>query len=844
MYIAPNSTVKFYSDIPIVTGRQIAFSTKANQTAYFNSKLVATYTPTTYVRPNEILKVDSGVVPYTTAMRINYLSFVNPDFENITWYAKVTSTNYTNNGCVEMTFALDLFQSFMNDIDFDTCIMEREQLSVSDYDKSVANPYDYDIIELQTDESLPVPNEVYDYPALFGQKDDTSSKRTFLPGGWEDDANEKLAEKIMMYTLVMSSPLDKLTYSISANDTYETELGIGIGVPEGSNPPIIDRFISDIACTFDDEGMKKMLCNAGFNNAVRQENTDDSSNRRYVPLGNFHKIRNIKKVNPSESGTNRTVNGLSWIAWPYQSGNTIGGSSANLPYDAGFGCFGFNMNNINNQTIILATSNYNKMASILDVITKNDCVSCILGMYVLPLSFLALIHASNLDTILSTNFEVIPTDDDEPDGRNLTDNNITLFKEEISPMNFSQVKNKKLLTFPYQYIKVTDPSGLSKEYKFEDFTEFQTPLVPGQESSFTAKFTLLGDLTGNPKIEMYPYLYKIYETGDSFGEECSFRKKLNVNERMEFTDFPQQAYMTDAFTAYVANRYAQESLMNTTNRLWSSQEGVEGSIDALSGYTKQAAGEKRGLVGGILEFFGLDNSVNLSLLSSPITDNRYVNGMTDRTAGKYASTTMGSYSMNGVSAVSGAAAALQTGGRIGSNIVNTFGPGSADRRTMEADQMAASAENAIAEKRLRSAALDWCDGTYKISPYLNAAKGAFRMNDYHAGTGSGMLPYFLGGFKFTFDVMKLKPEFIAKYDEYFTNYGYNSTRVGIPHIQTYLQGTKTGDAPKFLENADGYYVTYIKTISCKVNHYNRMIASFIEGLFDGGIQLIDGDTLL
>lgn len=831
MYIAPNSTVKFYSDIPIVTGRQIAFSTKANQTAFFNSKLVATYTPTTYVKPNEILKVDSATVPYTTAMRINYLSFVNPDFENITWYAKVTSTNYTNNGCVEMTFALDLFQTFMNDIDFDTCIMEREQLSVSDYDKSVANPYDYDIIELQTDEALPVPNEVYDFPNLIGQKDSTGSKRTFLPGGWEDDANEKLAEKTMMYTLVMSCPFGGFTYTPSVNMSKEVNLPYGLSV---DIPTIFD----DYDGTFPMNVAEGMLMNAGFHNAVRQRLYD---NHPYLPIGNnLVTLNNIIDGTKTTSGNATAVCGSSWVCWPYSSGNT----GAKTSYDAGFGCFGFNMNNINNQTLILATSDYKKMSSILDAITEQDSVSSIIGMYVLPLSFLVTVHASNMDRILTTNYETLNQQGDNyPDGMTLADNAVTVFKEEVHPLNFSQVKNKKLLTFPYQYIKVTDPSGLVKEYKFEDFTEFQDISGNTSESDFTARFALLGDMTGTPKIEMYPYLYKIYQKGTS-APYMSFRKKLNVDERMEFTDFPQQAFMTDAFTAYVANRYAQDALMNTTNRLWSSQEGVEGSISALSGYTKQAAGEKRGLVGGILEFFGLDNSVNLSLLSSPIADNRYVNGVTDRTAGKYASTTMGSYSMNGVSAVSGAAAALQTGGRIGSNIVNTVGPGSGDRRTMEADQMAASAENAIAEKRVRSAALDWCDGTYKVSPYLNAAKGAFRMNDYRAGTGSGMLPYFLGGFKYTFDVMKLKPEFIAKYDEYFTNYGYNSTRVGIPHIQTYLQGTKTGNAPKFLQNADGYYVTYVKTISCKVNHYNRMIASFIEGLFDGGIQLIDGDTLI
>ena len=290
-------------------------------------------------------------------------------------------------------------------------------------------------------------------------------------------------------------------------------------------------------------------------------------------------------------------------------------------------------------------------------------------------------------------------------------------------------------------------------------------------------------------------------------------------------------------------------MQESNNELFSSYSGANVVISNLKKSMGNAIDQKSGVIGALNGFFG-SSSGSIPLGMPSTSEYSYVNGTTIRSAAanhagtRYASASMTGTRLDAASALPMAGQALNYGANLGQNIVGTFSGAGKAGRALEAEQIRLSADNQIADMRIRESAIAWGNGEFQVSPYLERTKGAFRMNDYHAGTGSGILPYFLGGFKFTFDVMKLKPEFIAKYDEYFTNYGYASSRVGIPHIQTYLQGTKTGDAPKFLQNADGYYVTYIKTMNCKINHYNTMVSSFLEGLFDGGIQLIDGDTLL
>lgn len=760
-YIAPDSHIKLYSGVQIIPGRQIAFSSKANQTSYFASKLVQDYTPCTYVRRTYSVKAE---VSMSVVKNCNYISFTNPDFENVTWYAKIINYEYVNNACTEIFYAIDYFQTFMFDVNFEVCTIDREQLSVTDYDKSVANPYDFSIVEMRTDENIALPDEVFDFPAVAGPRAGTGKpNRTFLPSDYIGDSPSPIADAYqqqsnnwMVYTLIISSPITSVTLkSSSGHHAVDTT----------------DSLLSDA-------DMKSLLTYSGLDTVL----SDVTGNT----IPNTHLGNNIPILRLDSSTIDAQHFGATWLEWD---------ASASEP--AAFGSFGMGINGVKNQTLILATSNAGRMQGILGILAKNDIVSSIVGSYYLPLSFLLMLQASSYGGRYSTSYIDVT---ESADTTTLANSVFCPYTEEVHPVGFSQVKNKKLLTFPYQYIRATAPNGAQKEYRFEDFTKLQK-VFTGDEDDFGVQFALLADITNTPLFEMYPYLYKMFET--SFTDDMSFRHKLNIEERMEFSDFPQQAYMTDSYLAYVANQYANQM---RNEPLQGFDVGTELEINStkreLNDYYAKYNAYKTGKK-GLLETIG--------------------NGLT--AAGEAA---------KGFFAPSAVEGTILSAKKSGMDVMS-IGMNHADtERTLKSQERALN---------LRGEANYWANSG-EIGNALSDAKPAFRANNYMAGGGSGTLPYFLNGFKFTFDVMKLKDSFLQKFDDYFTNYGYKSTRTGVPHIATYLGGTKTGNAPKFLQNEQGYYVTYIKTVDCKIYSTMDMITEFFEGLFDSGIQLIDGDTLL
>lgn len=154
--IAPCSTITLYSGVAITNGQQIAFKKSADQIAYFNSKKIAGHEETqcTYVRHNRgYIKIEDtmGVM-----LSCNYISWKNANagFENKTIYARVTDFEYINNSTVKIYYVIDWFQTFMFDVTYETAVLEREHLSVSDWSSAVSNPYRNDIYELLTEEDI------------------------------------------------------------------------------------------------------------------------------------------------------------------------------------------------------------------------------------------------------------------------------------------------------------------------------------------------------------------------------------------------------------------------------------------------------------------------------------------------------------------------------------------------------------------------------------------------------------------------------------------------------------------------------------------------------------------
>lgn len=149
--IGQNSVLNLYSNVEVSDGLQVAFSSAAAQYNYFSKRLVKQYTGMSYVYRNGVVKIQD--TPQVVA-RANYISFNNPSFESKPIYARITDYQYVNNATVKITYAIDWFQTFMFDVSYRSCQIQREHLSDADWAKAVANPWRHDILELETGENF------------------------------------------------------------------------------------------------------------------------------------------------------------------------------------------------------------------------------------------------------------------------------------------------------------------------------------------------------------------------------------------------------------------------------------------------------------------------------------------------------------------------------------------------------------------------------------------------------------------------------------------------------------------------------------------------------------------
>ena len=169
MRIVPDSTVSLYSGVQIDGDEQLVFRNKTNQTAYFQSKLVRQTVNCPDVRKTGILRLE---VAGSVVATCNYLSFINPSFDNKIVYARILDYDYINNECVEIAYEIDYWQTWMFDVTFDPCYIEREHLSQADFTRAESNPYLPDIIEFRTSESLPYSTDLEKHNYSLGTDSD------------------------------------------------------------------------------------------------------------------------------------------------------------------------------------------------------------------------------------------------------------------------------------------------------------------------------------------------------------------------------------------------------------------------------------------------------------------------------------------------------------------------------------------------------------------------------------------------------------------------------------------------------------------------------------------------
>ena len=131
MYIAPNTVIKILHNCPLSNNynHTIYFADRNSQYAYFNSLTKWTLPQQSYQRVNKgVMRV---AYKAEDLYDCNYLMFQNTSFGSKWFYAFITSVEYVNNITSEITFEIDIMQTWFWDCSMKPCFVVREH-SVDD----------------------------------------------------------------------------------------------------------------------------------------------------------------------------------------------------------------------------------------------------------------------------------------------------------------------------------------------------------------------------------------------------------------------------------------------------------------------------------------------------------------------------------------------------------------------------------------------------------------------------------------------------------------------------------------------------------------------------------------
>lgn len=129
MYIAPGTAVRLLRNIPLDStyNHTIYFGSRSAQTSYFSSMAKYSLNDYTYQRVKRgVIRV--GIVA-DNLYDCNYVMFQNSNFGSKWFYAFIKSVEYVNNETSDVTFELDVIQSWFFEFSLQQCFVEREHSS-------------------------------------------------------------------------------------------------------------------------------------------------------------------------------------------------------------------------------------------------------------------------------------------------------------------------------------------------------------------------------------------------------------------------------------------------------------------------------------------------------------------------------------------------------------------------------------------------------------------------------------------------------------------------------------------------------------------------------------------
>lgn len=126
MYIEPSTDIRILKNVPINASyvHTLSFDNESTQRAYFIGCTKFLLSDYTYQRKD--LNTMRVGIPCEQLFDCNYLMFRNTAFGSKWFYAFITAVKYINNSCCEITYEIDVLQTWLFDFSFMPCLVLRE----------------------------------------------------------------------------------------------------------------------------------------------------------------------------------------------------------------------------------------------------------------------------------------------------------------------------------------------------------------------------------------------------------------------------------------------------------------------------------------------------------------------------------------------------------------------------------------------------------------------------------------------------------------------------------------------------------------------------------------------
>lgn len=132
-------------------------------------------------------------------------------------------------------------------------------------------------------------------------------------------------------------------------------------------------------------------------------------------------------------------------------------------------------------------------------------------------------------------------------------------------------KNKKLLSYPYNFLQIVNNEGNTAIYRYENFMDGIT-------------FSISGCLSGTPTVGIKPYRYE--ETDSRTSDRVQGAAVNNYNNMLTIQNFPQCAWAIDTYRAYCAlNQNVMSNMQNVQFPLMRQHATAKSAESGLSAVT-------------------------------------------------------------------------------------------------------------------------------------------------------------------------------------------------------------------------------------------------------------------